>query len=110
MRITKEYLNALSYNVIGAAIEVHKFMGNALTESSYQKCMEREFDIRGIKYEKEKQVYLEYKGLKLRDPLRCDFLVENLLIVELKAVSKVLLIHEAQAISYTELLKNLKPF
>ena len=108
MRITKDYLNTLSYKVIGAAIEVHKIMGSALTEPSYHKCMKREFDIRGIKYESEKHVHLDYKGLKLGDPLRCDFLVEGLIVVELKAVSKILPIHEAQAISYAELLKKPK--
>ncbi len=108
MRITKQYLNNLTYQVIGAAIEVHKIMGSALTESTYHKCMAREFDLKGIKYESEKQVHIEYKGKKLKDPLRCDFLVEGILIVELKAASATLLIHEAQAISYAELLKKPK--
>lgn len=73
MRITKTYLNTLSYKIIGAAIEVHKEMVCALTEPSYHKCMKREFDIRGVKYESEKQVRLHYKGFELGDPLRCDF-------------------------------------
>jgi len=106
--ITKQYLNDLTYQVLGAAIEVHKEMGSALTEPTYHKCMAREFYIRGIKYESERQVHVEYKGLKLKDPLRCDFLVEDILVVELKAVSAILPIHEAQVISYIELLKKPK--
>jgi len=53
MRITKAYLTELTYQIVGAAIEVHEIMGSALTEKSYHQCLAREFDIRGIKYESE---------------------------------------------------------
>lgn len=108
MRITKKYLDDLTYKIIGAAIEVHKEMGSALTESSYHKCMAREFLIQNIQNESEKTVHLNYKGLNLSDPLRCDFLVENQIVVELKTVKTILEIHEAQLISYMELLKKPK--
>lgn len=108
MRITKEYLDSLTFQIIGAAIEVHKIMGSALLEKSYHECMAREFEIRGLKYESEKYVHLNYKGLILGEPQRCDFLVENQVVVELKTVKKILDIHEAQLLSYMSLLKKPK--
>ena len=97
--------NAISKEIIGAAIEVHKILGPGLLESAYQECLARELALRGIKFEREKTLPLEYKGVRLECGFRVDFLVEKLVIVELKAVENVLPIHQAQILTYLKLLK-----
>ena len=102
--MTKSYLKELVYQVNGAAIEVHKQIGPGLLESVYHKCMIRELELRGICFQTELVIPIEYKGLKLDANLRCDLFVEKQLIVELKSIEKVLPIHEAQVLSYMNLL------
>ena len=102
--MTKSDLKELVYQINGAAIEVHKEIGPGLLESVYHKCMERELDFRGIYFETELVIPIEYKGLELDANLRCDLFVENRLVVELKSIEKVLPIHEAQVLSYMNLL------
>lgn len=104
MQITKTQLKDLVYNVNGAAIEVHKALGPGLLESVYHKCLKHELTERGIKFESELMVPVNYKGLQLDTELRCDLFVENILPVELKAVEYVLPVHEAQIITYMKLL------
>ncbi len=99
--------NSLSRKIIGAAIEVHKILGPGLLESAYQECLARELSLQGLAFEKEKPIPLGYKGLNLDCGYRVDFLVENLVVVELKAVEKLLPIHQAQVLTYLKLL-NLK--
>ena len=96
MEITKKYLDDLSYAVIGAAIEVNKILGPGLLENVYHMCMKKELFLRGIKFQSEKIVLLEYKGLKLETALRCDMLIEGILPVEFKSVEYVLPVHKAQ--------------
>lgn len=103
--VTQKDINDLSYQVIGAAIEVHKYIGPGMLESVYQKCMALELNERGIAFSEEAACPIEYKGTRFEVPFRCDFLVESLLVVELKSVSAILPIHEAQAINYINLLK-----
>ena len=103
--ITKSYLTEIVYQVNGAAIEVHKTLGPGLLESVYHKCMKKEFDLRNINYLSELTIPVNYKGLEIDVDLRCDFLVENLLVVELKAVEKIIPIHEAKIPTYMKLLK-----
>ncbi len=102
--MTKSNLKELVYQINGAAIEVHKQIGPGLLESVYHKCMERELEFRGIYFETELVIPIEYKGLELDTNLRCDLFVENQLVVELKSIEKVLPIHEAQVLSYMKLL------
>lgn len=106
MRITKRFLTDLVYQVNGAAIEVHKALGPGLFESVYQKCMIQEFRLRGLHFQSEIPVPVNYKGHTLETALRCDFFIENILVVELKAVEKVLPVHEAQLITYMKLLNS----
>ena len=101
-----ERANAWSQIVIGAAIEVHRFKGPGLLEDIYSKCLGRECELRDIPFVKELRVSLEYKGLVFDQSLRVDILVDNLLIVELKAVEKILPIHKAQLLSYLKLLNK----
>lgn len=81
--------NELSTGIIGAAIEVHKQLGPGLLESAYETCMAQEMSLRGIAFERQKPLPLTYKGTKLDCGYRLDFLVEGLVVVELKAVKSM---------------------
>jgi len=96
-------INKVTETIIGAAIEVHRHLGPGLLESAYQACLAREMDLRNLALEQEKQLFLEYKGLKLDCGYRLDFLVEQSVIVELKAVEALQPIHEAQLLTYLKL-------
>jgi GxxExxY protein len=100
---TKERANALSRQVIGAAIEVHKGVGPGLLESAYQKCLCRELMLRGIPHEAQVPLPLTWKGVELDCSYRLDIVVDNLIIVELKAVEAIEPIHEAQLLTYLRL-------
>lgn len=108
MLITKKFLNALSYEIIGVAIEVHKHLGPGLLESVYHSCMQEEFKLRDIPVKSQMIIPIEYKGLDIETVLRCDFFVDDQVVVELKSVEKILPIHEAQLITYMKLLKVAK--
>ncbi|HOH46564.1 MAG TPA: GxxExxY protein [Candidatus Cloacimonadota bacterium] len=99
----EENLDSLCQKIIGAAIEVHKTMGPGLLEKIYLQCFCKELDIRGLMYEREKQIPLVYKGQLLDAGLRADLIVENLVIVELKSVLDLNHVFEAQLISYLTL-------
>jgi GxxExxY protein len=96
--------HALSREVIGAAIEVHRLKGSGLIESIYEKCLVRELDLRSISSVSQRQVEIEYKGMIFEEPLRLDVLVEECLLLELKSVQEILPIHKAQLLSYMKLL------
>lgn len=106
--MNKKVVNEICYRIIGAAIEVHKELGPGLLESVYHKCLKQEFIERGISFTSEHWVDLCYKGLEIDTELRCDFLVENMVIVELKSVEAIIPIHEAQLMTYMKLLKKPK--
>ena len=101
-----DYLRAeaLSRQVIGAAIEVHREKGPGLLESIYQRCLCHELRLRGIPAVSELVVPITYKDLVFDEALRLDVCVDKCLIVEAKAVEKVLPIHLAQLLSYMKLL------
>jgi GxxExxY protein len=103
--MTKKYLDELTYQIIGAGIEVHKNIGPGLLESVYHKCLKQEFFLRGLDYKSEFIVPVEYKGIEVEADLRCDFLIENAIVVELKEVDSILPIFEAQLLTYMKLLK-----
>ena len=94
----------LSRDVIGAAVEVHRLKGAGLIESIYEKCLMRELVLRNIACVNQQLVQIEYKGMTFEEPLRFDVLVENCLLLELKAVQEILPIHKAQLLSYMKLL------
>jgi len=94
----------LSYEVIGAAVEVHRQKGAGLIESIYEKCMIRELFLRNISCVNQRSVLIEYKGCTFEEPLRLDLLVEACLLVELKSVENILPVHKAQLLSYMKLL------
>ena len=108
MKITKSLVTDLSYEVIGAAIAVHKEIGPGLLESVYHECLKSELEDRGLNYKSELIIPVIYKGRNLDAKLRCDLLVEELLVVELKSVESVLPVHSAQLITYLKLLQKPK--
>ena len=103
--MTQKYLDELTFNVIGAAIEVHKNMGSGLLESVYQQCMIEELTNRNINFITEFKVPVVYKEKELDIEFRCDLFIENCLVVELKSVSEIKPIHDAQVLNYMNLLK-----
>jgi len=105
MIATKKSLDDLTYKVIGAAITVHKFLGPGLLESVYQKCLSIELNVLDIPFKTELSIPLIYREQNVETLLRCDFLIENKLVLELKSVSEVLPIHQAQLMNYMNLLK-----
>ena len=93
----------LSKEIIGAAIEVHRYLGPGLLESAYEECLCRELAIREITFERQKPLAVSYKGVKLDCGCRLDVVVGGLIILELKAVDQVESIHEAQLLTYLKL-------
>lgn len=93
----------LTRRIIGAAIEVHRVLGPGLLEAVYQACLARELDLRGLAYQQQKPLPVEYKGAKLDCGYRLDFVVEGKVIVELKAVEALTPVHEAQLLTYLRL-------
>ncbi len=106
--MTKKYLNDLTYQIVGAAIEVHKTLGPGLLESVYHKCLKQELLLRKLKFVSELIVPVNYKGLELDAELRCDFLVEDAIVVEIKAVDAIAPVFEAQLLTYMKLLHKPK--
>jgi GxxExxY protein len=96
--------DCLSGEVIGAAIEVHRQKGPGLIESIYERCLLRELELRSIPAATQKIVRVEYKGLVFDEPLRFDLLVDDCLLVELKAVELLHPSSKAQLFSYMKLL------
>ena len=97
------FLEELTAKVIGAAIEVHRNLGPGLLESIYEKALAIELEARGIQADRQKQLPLRYKGHQLPGALQLDFLVEDIVVLELKAVETVLEIHQAQLLTYLRL-------
>lgn len=93
-------LESLSKDVLGAAIEVHKHLGPGLLESAYEECLSYELMQRGYKIERQKPIPVVYKEIKLECGYRIDILVEDKIVLELKAVDSFNLVHEAQILTY----------
>src|SRR5882672_5700061 len=99
-----EKASGLTQGIIGAAIEVHRDKGPGLIESIYEWCLTKELELRGFSWLSQKAVVITYKGFTREEPLRFDMLVEGCVLVEAKAVEKILPIHKAQLMSYMKLL------
>jgi GxxExxY protein len=99
-----EKASALTDAIIAAAIEVHRDKGPGLIESIYEWCLLKELGLRGLAFVSQKSVLIEYKGFTREEPLRFDVLVETSVLVEAKAIEKILPIHKAQLLSYMKLL------
>ena len=101
-----EDINQLTYQIIGCAYEVHKTLGPGLLESTYETCLCYELEKAGTKYEKQKELIINYKGVRLDNGYRIDILVENDIIIELKSVEALLPVHTAQIMTYIKLSKK----
>lgn len=93
----------LTQKVIGCAIEVHRYLGPGLLESTYEQCLAHELALCGVSFKVQVAMPVEYKDVKLDCGYRVDLLVEDCLVVELKSVEQILRIHEAQVITYMKL-------
>ena len=99
-----ERINFLTEKVIGCAIEVHKAIGPGLLESAYEECLCYELAQNGLKFERQVPLPVVFKGVKLDCGYKLDIIVENTVIIELKAVDRIIAIHEAQLLSYLRML------
>jgi len=93
----------LTHQIIGAAIEVHKFWGPGLYEEIYERSLCKELSLRGLKYDQQMQVPLKYKGEIVGEELKYDVRVEEKVMVENKHVKEILPVHEAQLLTYMKL-------
>lgn len=89
--------------IIGACIEVHKALGPGLLESAYERCLCRELELRGVSYERQRALPVRYKGLDIDCSYRLDVVVEDSIIVEIKAVEQLTRVHQAQMLTYLRL-------
>jgi len=96
-------LNLLSGRIIGACIEVHRYLGPGLLESVYKECLCKELQLRGLRFQCEIPIPIIYKGSECKSVLRADLVVENAILVELKSVKEMLPVFEAQIMSYLTL-------
>ena len=99
----RERLNSVTERIIGAAIQVHRTLGPGLLESAYSACLAFELGKQGLRVEQQKPIPLVYEEVKLECGYRADLIVENAVVVEIKAVEALAAIHEAQALSYLRL-------
>ena len=99
----RDIYNKFSKQILDASIFVHKEMGPGLLESVYELCLNKELHLRGINVERQVYLPLIYRGEDLGKDFRIDLLVENEIIIEIKAVDGILPVHEAQIISYLKL-------
>lgn len=100
---TVQSVNQTTEAIIGAAIEVHKHLGPGLLESAYEECLCHEFNVRNIPFQRQVSLPVIYKGVILDCGYRIDLLVEDEVVVELKAMESIQPIHEAQTLTYMRL-------
>lgn len=103
MRITKKYVNDIAYRIVGCAIEVHKQLGPGLLESVYEICFVEELNSQEFDVKRQVAVPINYKGKDLGTNLVLDLLINDLIIVELKAVELMIPVFKAQLLSYLKL-------
>jgi GxxExxY protein len=101
----KERLNALTECIIGAALEVHRELGPGLLETAYEACLAVELSARGLNIERQKPLPVVYKNQRVSCGYRLDFVVENAVIVEIKAVERLERVHSVQLLSYLRFAK-----
>ena len=102
-RDTERLRDTLSEQVIGAAIEVHRTLGAGLLESAYEKCLCHELSLRGLQFARQTALDIDYKGVRVEAAYRLDLVIEGSLILELKAVDKIMPVHHAQMLTYLRL-------
>ena len=105
-RLIMKNINDITYKIIGCAYEVHKILGPGLLESTYETCLCYELEKQGLKFEKQKELMINYKGATLNNGYRIDILVEDSIVLELKSVENLLPIHTAQILTYLKLSEH----
>ena len=95
--------SALSGAVIGAAIEVHRYLGPGMLETVYQACLERELVLRGIPFASSLRMPVRYKGMQVDAAYRLDLLVDEQVVVEIKSVEQLMPVHTSQVLTYLRL-------
>jgi len=108
MIITQKYINEIAYKIVGGAIEVHKSIGPGLLESVYESCFINELLSLGLNVKSQVCVPVMYKGKDLGGILKLDILVNDLIIVEIKAVEVIIPVYKAQLLSYLKLAQKPK--
>jgi len=108
--LTQKYLDGLTYQIMGAAIEVNKELGPGLLESVYEKCMTHLLKEKGLNVSYQQRVPIVFHGFYLEYDLRYDIMFENQIIVEVKVVDSLLPVHEAQLLTYLKLTQKPKGF
>ncbi len=104
--MTKKEVTDLSYKIVGCAITVHKQLGPGLLESVYEECLKYELELQGFTVRQQVVIPVVYKEISMDVDLRPDLLVNDTVVVELKAVENILPVHEAQLLTYMKLLKK----
>jgi GxxExxY protein len=99
-------VNEITDGIIGASIEVHRALGPGLLESAYEECLCFELVAQGLAIERQAPLPVEYKGIKLDCGYRMDIVVNDLVVVEIKAVDRMLPVHEAQLLTYLRLRRS----
>jgi len=99
------YEKELTNQIIAAAIEVHRILGPGLLESTYEDCLCHEFELRGIRFERQKALAVNYKGMQTSSSYRIDVVVENKVVLELKCTESIAPVHIAQLLTYLRLSK-----
>lgn len=92
--------------ILGAALEVHRYLGPGLMESAYEECLCHELHLRELRFQRQVDLPVEYKGLKLNCGYKVNLIVQDEVILELKAVEKLLPIHQAQLLTYLKLARK----
>jgi len=99
----REHVDSITEKIIGGAIAVHQSLGPGLLESIYRDCLMIELQMQGLHVESERTVPIEYRGQRIRENLQLDLLVEQCIVVEVKAVVRMHPVHQAQVITYLKL-------
>ncbi len=102
----EDLINRVTDKIIGCAIEVHRGLGPGLLESAYEECLCFELSQNGLSFERQVSLPVTYKGVELDCGYRMDIVVEDLVIIEVKAVEKLIPIHDAQLLSYLKLYEK----
>lgn len=104
--MSDEELNIISGKILDCSIEVHRNLGPGLLESIYHSCLCKEFDLRGIKYSSQTRVPIWYKGELISNDFKLDLLIEQVIVIDLKAVETVHPVYSSQLLSYLRLMKK----
>jgi GxxExxY protein len=102
-RIAENSCNVLTERVIGAAIDVHRALGPGLLESAYEVCLSRELELRGCRVERQVHIDLVYKDVRVERAYRIDMIIDETLLIEVKAVEDAALVHKFQMLTYLKL-------